>query len=110
MKVAIIGCGIGGATLALALFRAGHEVRIFERALELKEVGAGIGLLTNAMRVLDSLSIGQQIRDAGHIFSQAQIWTEKKLLQKLDLKEIIDDAPLGAIIHRADLLSIILHG
>ena len=51
-KVLIIGAGIGGLTAAIALRWAGFGVEIVERAAELKEIGAGIGLSAKAMRVL----------------------------------------------------------
>ena len=51
-KVLIIGAGIGGLTAAIALRQAGFQVEVFERAAELKEIGAGLGLSANATRVL----------------------------------------------------------
>ncbi|HEY5398898.1 MAG TPA: FAD-dependent monooxygenase, partial [Trebonia sp.] len=51
-RVAIIGGGIGGLTAAIALSRAGVEVRVYEAAAELREIGAGVALHPNAMRVL----------------------------------------------------------
>ncbi|MBD2203056.1 hypothetical protein H6G33_16615 [Calothrix sp. FACHB-1219] len=43
---------IGGAATALALHQAGFDVTVYERACELKEVGAGIALWANATHVL----------------------------------------------------------
>jgi glycine/D-amino acid oxidase-like deaminating enzyme len=42
MKAMIVGAGIGGLTAAIALRRAGVETTVFERAGELREVGAGL--------------------------------------------------------------------
>lgn len=53
--VAIVGSGIGGLTLALALKQRGIECQVFERAPQLSEVGAGITLWHNAWRVLQEL-------------------------------------------------------
>ena len=39
-RVAIIGGGIGGLAAARALCRRGIEVRIYEAAPELREIGA----------------------------------------------------------------------
>jgi len=33
------GAGIGGLTASIALRKAGHEVEIFERSSELREIG-----------------------------------------------------------------------
>ncbi|MDO8278815.1 MAG: FAD-dependent monooxygenase [Burkholderiaceae bacterium] len=48
----IAGGGIGGLAAALACAQAGWLVRIYERATALAEVGAGIQLGPNAVRVL----------------------------------------------------------
>jgi 2-polyprenyl-6-methoxyphenol hydroxylase-like FAD-dependent oxidoreductase len=47
-KVMVAGAGIGGLSAAIALRRAGFEVTVFERAAELREVGAGLLLAANA--------------------------------------------------------------
>ena len=53
----IAGGGIGGLTAAIALRRAGHDVLVLERAGEFREVGAGVGLGLNAVRVLRALGL-----------------------------------------------------
>ena len=52
-RILIAGAGIGGLTAAACLIKAGHSVRIFEQAPELTEIGAGIQMSANAMKVLD---------------------------------------------------------
>ncbi|MEU6719380.1 FAD-dependent monooxygenase [Nonomuraea sp. NPDC046802] len=54
---AIVGGGIGGLTAALALHRRGWQVRVYERAPALEEVGAAIALAPNALRALRTLEI-----------------------------------------------------
>ena len=51
-QVLIAGAGIGGLAAALACSRAGWKVRVFERAAEFSEVGAGIQIGPNVVRVL----------------------------------------------------------
>ena len=53
----IIGGGIGGMTTALAVAQAGLDVHLVEQAPEFGEIGAGIQLAPNAMRVLDRLGL-----------------------------------------------------
>jgi len=55
--VAVVGAGIGGLTAALALARRGADVTVLERAPALTEVGAGLQLSANAVRVLDALGL-----------------------------------------------------
>lgn len=54
---AIIGAGIAGLTVALALARRGISSDIFEQAPELAEVGAGLQISPNASRVLAELGV-----------------------------------------------------
>ncbi|NQV81407.1 MAG: FAD-dependent monooxygenase [Alphaproteobacteria bacterium] len=58
----IIGAGLGGLVAALALQRRGVPVRVFEKAGELGEVGAGISLAPNATRVLIALGLGPELK------------------------------------------------
>jgi 2-polyprenyl-6-methoxyphenol hydroxylase-like FAD-dependent oxidoreductase len=61
-RVAIIGGGIGGLTAANALSRAGTEVAVYEAAAELKEIGAGVALHPNAMKVLSAIGVEASVR------------------------------------------------
>jgi 2-polyprenyl-6-methoxyphenol hydroxylase-like FAD-dependent oxidoreductase len=65
MKVAIVGGGICGLSLALNLHRRGIACRVYERAPEIKPLGVGITLLPHAMRELSALGIGDQLLAAG---------------------------------------------
>ncbi|MBA8824074.1 salicylate hydroxylase [Saccharopolyspora lacisalsi] len=56
-SVAIIGGGIGGLTLALALRRHGMDAAVYEQAPELREVGAAVALSANGNRVLHELGL-----------------------------------------------------
>ncbi len=47
VSIAIIGAGLGGLTAALALQRAGFRPRIYEQAVVLGDVGAGISITPN---------------------------------------------------------------
>jgi salicylate hydroxylase len=53
----IVGGGIGGLTAALALARAGQRVHVLEAAPEFGEIGAGIQLAPNAVRMLGRLGM-----------------------------------------------------
>src|SRR5947209_3591010 len=62
LRIAIVGAGIGGLSLALALRERGLAAEVYEQAAELTEIGAAIALSANATReyarlgLLDELS------------------------------------------------------
>jgi 2-polyprenyl-6-methoxyphenol hydroxylase-like FAD-dependent oxidoreductase len=62
LEVLIIGAGIGGLTLGLALHRAGIACKIFESARELKPLGVGINILPHASRELIALGLEDALR------------------------------------------------
>jgi len=65
MKVAIVGGGICGLSLALNLKQRGIEAHVYERAPEVKELGVGITVLPHAMREFSALGIGDKLLAAG---------------------------------------------
>ena len=60
-NIGIIGGGIGGVAAAVALHRAGIDATVYERANELREVGAGMMLWPNATRVLKELGLLERV-------------------------------------------------
>lgn len=61
-NVAILGGGLAGLTLALILERAGTRFVLLEiHETIAPEVGAGIGLLPNGIRILDQLGLLDEI-------------------------------------------------
>jgi glycine/D-amino acid oxidase-like deaminating enzyme len=59
LKIAIVGAGIGGLTAALALRARGLNATVFERAVSLREAGAGISI-----QPIDILPSDFDLRDA----------------------------------------------
>lgn len=58
LQIAIIGAGIAGLGAAIALkHHPSIDVQIYERAGELREIGASIALGPNGMRALDRLGV-----------------------------------------------------
>ena len=62
LRVAIIGAGIGGLAAAGALRRRGFEVALYERSAQLGEIGAGLQIGPNGVRVLRALGLGEELR------------------------------------------------
>lgn len=61
----IAGGGIAGLALGTMLRMRGWSVRVHERNEHIREVGAGIYLRPNPMRVLDVLGVGEELRRHG---------------------------------------------
>jgi salicylate hydroxylase len=55
IRIAIVGAGIGGLTLALALRQRGLAADVYEQAFELREIGAAVALTANGTRELERL-------------------------------------------------------
>jgi salicylate hydroxylase len=60
--VVVVGGGIGGLALAIALTNDGISVEVHEQARQFATVGDAINLTPNAVRALDHLGVGQRLR------------------------------------------------
>lgn len=65
MKITIVGGGIGGLSLALALHQRGLACEVYETVPDVKELGVGITLLPHAMRELAALGLQAPIEAVG---------------------------------------------
>ncbi|KAH8664831.1 putative salicylate hydroxylase [Ilyonectria robusta] len=108
LRVVIVGAGellftrIGGVAAAVALGRCGHQVVILENAPELLEIGAGIQVAPNMLRLLDRWGIGDEIRAKGVKTQRVKVlrWQNGKVLSD----KVIDGSHGEQwVIHRADL-------
>ncbi|WP_020658250.1 FAD-dependent monooxygenase [Amycolatopsis benzoatilytica] len=61
-EIAIAGGGIGGLAAAVALRKLGFSPAVYEQAAGFGRVGADINLTPNAVRALDGLGIGDELR------------------------------------------------
>ena len=107
--ILIVGGGVGGLTLGLALHAANIPCRIFETAPEIRAVGVGINLLPHATRELAALGL-----EAG----LARVAIETKDASFFNrFGQLIYQEPLGRAagydhpqfsIHRGDLQMVLL--
>jgi len=109
-RVAIIGGGIGGLTAANALSLAGVEAAVYEAAAELREIGAGVALHPNAMKVLRAIGLEDGVRAvAGQ--SQWQVlrnWKTGRVIGRTSRRQQAASFGVeGATAHRADLLDVL---
>lgn len=108
-KTIVIGGGLGGLSAANALQQLGLDVSVYEKAAEPMELGAGIVLAANAMKALDKLGLGKQVRQMGSTVKKAEIRTwDGKLLVDLPVHEQAKQyGTYSYLIHRAELQSIL---
>jgi 2-polyprenyl-6-methoxyphenol hydroxylase-like FAD-dependent oxidoreductase len=109
MKIAIIGSGITGLTTALALNKLGITCDVYERAAELNEVGAGIWMAPNAIKVYNWLGIDNEIRNNGVELQKVEITDNELKPVRNSNDDFISDKDGNRIvsIHRAKLQSIL---
>lgn len=110
-NVIILGGGIGGFCAAIALQQHGFAVKVYEKAKKFGEVGAGITLWSNAIKVARTLGIADAIVAAGSKVERSQIRDRNG--------QTLFDAAIGDMetkygepvvaIHRADLHEILVN-
>lgn len=91
MKVGIIGGGITGLTTALALNKLGIKSVVYEQAKDLNEIGAGIWLQPNAIKILDWLGIKNEIKELGIELNKMEITNPQLIPFKKIKGEIVQD-------------------
>ena len=108
-EIIIVGAGVGGLTLGLALHAAGIPCRVFESAAEIRPVGVGINLLPHATRELAALGLEPALARAAIETGDATFFNR--------FGQLIYQEPLGRAagyehpqfsIHRGDLQMILL--
>ena len=111
-RIAVIGAGLGGATVASLLQRAGFDVRVYEQARSFERIGAGIHVSANVMKVLRHLGAEERLSRIG-------IHPDTFTSRTWDTGEILFELPLGKsgerdygagyiTVHRHDLHAAIL--
>lgn len=110
--IAVVGGGVGGVAVALALARRGAAVTLLERAAEFGEVGAGLQIGPNGVAVLAALGV------ADRLAARAMVPEAIELREHRDGR-LVARLPLGAAaearygrpywhLHRADLLAVLV--
>lgn len=108
-RIAIIGGGIGGLAAAAFLHRAGLRATVYEQAPALGEVGAGLVVAPNAVRLLRRLGVMERLLrravplDWGWEFRR---WADGSVLSVERLRGVCERlyGERTYVVHRADLL------
>ncbi|MCM3759874.1 FAD-dependent monooxygenase [Alkalihalobacillus oceani] len=111
LVVGIIGGGIGGVALAESLRQRGISFHLFEQAPMFGEVGAGIQMTPNAVKILNALGLEDEIQKVGFL-PEAMVgrsWDSGDELFRTPIKDTFNKI-FGAEyyhLHRADLHAIL---
>ena len=111
-RIAVVGGGIGGLTLALALRDVGLDSVVYEAAPELREVGAGLQIGPNASRVLHHLGLADPL-DAVAVrpaTGDLRRWEDASILTSQPLGDTVLDAYGSPYLHlhRVDLHMVLI--
>lgn len=111
-QVLIAGGGIGGLAAGIGATRAGCDVRLFERAQEFTEVGAGIQLGPNVVRRLQAWGLQERLQSVVAVPQALQVRSALggQALARLPLGNAAVQRYGAAYvtIHRADLHQLLL--
>jgi len=112
--VVVVGGGIGGVAMALALGRQGHRVQLLEQADQIGAIGYGVQMGPNVMPMLDELGVGAEVRAAAYFPKDIKLYdylTGQTLshipLQTTEFAERFQSQPYIAI-HRVDMHELLL--
>jgi 5-methylphenazine-1-carboxylate 1-monooxygenase len=108
-EVAIVGAGIGGLTLALALHRAGIACRVFEAAAEIRPLGVGVNVLPHAAKALQTLGVLEALERVAVLTRESAFFNRfgQHVYSEPAGRWAGHDAPQLSI-HRADLQAVLL--
>jgi salicylate hydroxylase len=106
LRAVVVGGGLGGIAAAVALVQAGIDVQVHEQAQQLAEVGAGVSLAPNGLRMLKRLGVGEGIARAGARYAAAQLrLSDGRAVRHEPYQFAVPGQNVG--IHRADLLALL---
>jgi salicylate hydroxylase len=106
LRAVVVGGGLGGMAAAVALTQAGIDVQVHEQAQQLTEVGAGVSLAPNGLRMLERLGLGEAVERAGVRYMSNQLLFSDGRPAKHEPGHFSQPGT-NVGIHRADLLALL---
>jgi salicylate hydroxylase len=108
LKIAIVGAGYGGAAAAKALSLLGADVKVYEQAPQMGEVGAGIGLRPATIARFRQWGIFDEIAKGSSASDYFEILTATGEPIMKDTWPEFGDEKQTALIHRRDFIEALL--
>ena len=113
-RISIIGGGIGGLAAALACSQIGSVIELFESAKEFTEVGAGVQLGPNVVKILDDWGLHEALAAVAAFPERLQVRSASSGQElgalRLGANTVQRYGASYATIHRADLHALLLAG
>ncbi|MEV0586131.1 FAD-dependent monooxygenase [Nonomuraea sp. NPDC050310] len=110
-RAVVIGAGIGGLTAGIALHQRGWEVRVLERAPKLEPIGSGLAVAANALKALDTIGLGDEVRKLASIQGEAGLRrSDGRWLTRTTPEKAIERWGDGVVLMRRARLSELLVG
>ncbi len=109
-RVLIVGAGMAGLSLAIALRRIGVEPDIVERQAAWPIHGAGIYLVGNAMRALRSFGVADDVLSSGSVIRTQTLMNDRgRKLAEIDTESVWADCGPCVGVRRADLQDVLVN-
>ena len=103
-RVLIVGAGLAGLSLAIAMRRQGVDPEIVERQATWPMQGAGIYLVGNAMRSLRVLGVADDVRGRGSVIRTQSFMTDRgRRLAEIDTGSVWASCGPCVGVRRSDL-------
>jgi 2-polyprenyl-6-methoxyphenol hydroxylase-like FAD-dependent oxidoreductase len=109
MRVIVVGAGLGGLTAAIALRARGFDVVMFEAAPRSRIAGGGLGIASNATKVLSALGVDLAKAGVGRVCERLELRTARgRPIRELPLPSIAEElgSPIVNVRH-ADLIALL---
>jgi len=112
LRIAVIGAGLGGASAASLLHRAGFKVRVYEQAPAFSRLGAGIHVGPNVMKILRRIGIEDAMNQMGshpdHWYSRH--WQTGDVMAKIPLGDyaVKEYGASYLTVHRGDFHALLM--
>ncbi|WP_214102622.1 FAD-dependent monooxygenase [Acrocarpospora catenulata] len=108
IQIVVVGGGIGGLAAANALLHRGMDVHVYEQAPELGEIGAGVLITPNSLRLLDRFGIGDAIAAVGATVGEGSRYYREDGATVAPILTVDSSGWNGMFgVHRADLVGVL---